>query len=207
MTQLPVSFIKKIGNYGECVVLRYLERQGYRLIAKNWQYHRYELDLVAVRGSELLIGEVKTHIRGRIERPFFPFTSLLSLRILATTKAVYNCLWPLMMPLNTSSTCFSDEMSLLNGRFTSEKLASLYKASSDFIHFQQLSLIRSGIRVVKFYGFLVVGFPTLRYPKVLSITLDLDSSALEERYLRGNNDDTDAEIDTVSPLARNKKGK
>ena len=48
------------GKQGEIVAKKYLEGKGYQVIEKNWRFHRYELDLIATNGDELIIVEVKT---------------------------------------------------------------------------------------------------------------------------------------------------
>jgi putative endonuclease len=48
------------GKYGETVARAYLEKNGYRILATNWRFHRYELDIIAATDKELVIVEVKT---------------------------------------------------------------------------------------------------------------------------------------------------
>jgi putative endonuclease len=48
------------GKNGELEARAYLEKNGYRILETNWRFHRYELDIVAVTGKELVIVEVKT---------------------------------------------------------------------------------------------------------------------------------------------------
>ena len=58
---------KSFGDRGEDVAARYLERNGYRILEKNYRFERSELDLVAFSpdepgtlGPELVFVEVKT---------------------------------------------------------------------------------------------------------------------------------------------------
>lgn len=44
---------------GEDAAARYLERRGYRILARNWRKKLGELDLVATRGATLVFVEVK----------------------------------------------------------------------------------------------------------------------------------------------------
>jgi len=48
------------GKTGEAVACSYLEISGYKILHTNWRFHRYELDIVATNGKELVVVEVKT---------------------------------------------------------------------------------------------------------------------------------------------------
>jgi len=48
------------GKQGELAARTYLEENGYKVLATNWRFHRYELDIVATDNEELVIIEVKT---------------------------------------------------------------------------------------------------------------------------------------------------
>ncbi|HCQ29389.1 MAG TPA: YraN family protein [Flavobacteriales bacterium] len=48
------------GKKGEQVALKYLMHNGYRILATNWQYKKFEIDLIAQIGDELIFVEVKT---------------------------------------------------------------------------------------------------------------------------------------------------
>ena len=48
------------GKKGEEVACSYLEISGYSILHTNWRFHRYELDIVATNGKELVVVEVKT---------------------------------------------------------------------------------------------------------------------------------------------------
>jgi putative endonuclease len=48
------------GKNGETEARAYLEKNGYQILATNWRFHRYELDIIAVTGKRLVIVEVKT---------------------------------------------------------------------------------------------------------------------------------------------------
>ncbi|MBQ8341659.1 MAG: YraN family protein [Clostridia bacterium] len=51
---------KDIGNFGERIAARYLRRNGYKLLAKNVQCGRNELDLVVKNKECIAFVEVKT---------------------------------------------------------------------------------------------------------------------------------------------------
>lgn len=48
------------GTQGEQLACRFLEEQGYEVLERNWRQGRYELDIVARKGPELVVVEVKT---------------------------------------------------------------------------------------------------------------------------------------------------
>ncbi|MDR2919473.1 MAG: YraN family protein [Tannerella sp.] len=48
------------GKIGEAVACSYLKINGYTILHTNWRYRRYELDIVATNGEELVVVEVKT---------------------------------------------------------------------------------------------------------------------------------------------------
>lgn len=51
---------KKIGDWGEGLALEYLESKGYTVVAKNYRYSRFEIDLIAEKDDLLVFIEVKT---------------------------------------------------------------------------------------------------------------------------------------------------
>ena len=48
------------GKDGESVARAFLEKQGYKITHTNWHWHHYELDIVAVKDTWLVVVEVKT---------------------------------------------------------------------------------------------------------------------------------------------------
>ncbi len=50
----------ELGGTGEVVAVRYLERQAYRIIDRNWRCRQGEIDIVALDGRTLVVVEVKT---------------------------------------------------------------------------------------------------------------------------------------------------
>ena len=48
------------GKQGESAARIYLEENGYKVLATNWRFHRYELDIIATDNKELVVIEVKT---------------------------------------------------------------------------------------------------------------------------------------------------
>ena len=49
-----------LGHKGEHLARLYLEKKGYEILAENWMERKYELDLIAIDGNEIVFVEVKT---------------------------------------------------------------------------------------------------------------------------------------------------
>lgn len=49
-----------LGNWGEDLAAEYLRKQGYKIVERNWRYGKEEIDIIAQKGEELVIVEVKT---------------------------------------------------------------------------------------------------------------------------------------------------
>ena len=47
------------GKKGESVAVEYLESKGYRILEQNWHNHHQEIDIIAAKGNEMVIVEVK----------------------------------------------------------------------------------------------------------------------------------------------------
>ena len=58
---------KEFGSLGEELACNYLMRNGFRLLHKNWRQGRYEVDIVALKDSQLHFVEVKTRSSSYIE--------------------------------------------------------------------------------------------------------------------------------------------
>ncbi len=52
--------MNSIGKKGEDVVAKWLERQGYIIVERNWRVRTGEIDIIAIDGKELVFVEVKT---------------------------------------------------------------------------------------------------------------------------------------------------
>ena len=57
------------GKKGETVARSYLEICGFSILHTNWRHRRYELDIVATNGRELVVVEVKTRSRNCLLDP------------------------------------------------------------------------------------------------------------------------------------------
>ena len=59
------------GKTGEDLATRYLKRNGYRILERNWRAHRHEIDLIAQENGAgtIVFVEVKTRTPGSYGRP------------------------------------------------------------------------------------------------------------------------------------------
>ena len=53
-----------LGRLGEDIAARYLEQEGYVILARNWRNGHREIDIICRLGEDLIFVEVKTR-RGR----------------------------------------------------------------------------------------------------------------------------------------------
>lgn len=60
---------RALGAFGEARAAEYLEKEGYRILARNVRAGGVELDLVAARGPLVVFVEVKTRRGDRYGRP------------------------------------------------------------------------------------------------------------------------------------------
>ncbi|MGC8762345.1 MAG: YraN family protein [Acidobacteriota bacterium] len=58
--RLGLSAPAEVARRGEAAAARYLERRGYRILARNFHVRGGEADLMALRGDLLVVVEVKT---------------------------------------------------------------------------------------------------------------------------------------------------
>lgn len=59
-----------LGRAGEDRAAEHLIAEGYEIVERNWRCSDGELDIVAVRGAELAVIEVKTRTSRRFGHPF-----------------------------------------------------------------------------------------------------------------------------------------
>lgn len=60
---------KATGNQGEEIAASYLGKNGYTLVARNWRFRHWEVDIIASKGQFLHFIEVKTRYSLRYGRP------------------------------------------------------------------------------------------------------------------------------------------
>ena len=50
----------ELGKKGEELAIEYLIKQGYSVVEKNYRFLKAEVDIIAIKGNELIAVEVKT---------------------------------------------------------------------------------------------------------------------------------------------------
>ncbi|MEH6658629.1 YraN family protein [Leeuwenhoekiella marinoflava] len=50
----------ELGKWGEQFAADYLEKNAYGIVERNWFFAKAEIDIIALKGDELIIVEVKT---------------------------------------------------------------------------------------------------------------------------------------------------
>lgn len=51
---------RRLGAFGEKAACRYLKKQGYRILERNYTAHGYEIDIIARKDNTVAFCEVKT---------------------------------------------------------------------------------------------------------------------------------------------------
>ncbi|MFO7891985.1 MAG: YraN family protein [bacterium] len=60
---------QRVGEMGEQKAAQFLEKQGYKILERNYRYQRGEIDIIAKNGGEIVFVEVKTKLRGDFGEP------------------------------------------------------------------------------------------------------------------------------------------
>ena len=60
MDKRPGNNKTETGKMGEDYARQWLREQGYEVLAQNWRYSHYEIDLIAAKAGDLHFVEVKT---------------------------------------------------------------------------------------------------------------------------------------------------
>ena len=59
----------EIGEKGEQLAIRYLKAKGFKILATNYRYRRFEIDIIAEYRQKLIIVEVKTRQNSYLSGP------------------------------------------------------------------------------------------------------------------------------------------
>lgn len=71
----------ELGRRGEQLAAGYLKQRGYRIIARNWRCAHGEIDIVAERGGDVAVVEVKTRSSTVFGHPFDAITPIKAARL------------------------------------------------------------------------------------------------------------------------------
>lgn len=61
---------KELGDRGEQIAAIFLQKEGYKILERNWYYDHKEIDIIAQQGNEIVIVEVKTREGDYFEEPW-----------------------------------------------------------------------------------------------------------------------------------------
>lgn len=80
----------ELGKTGESIAARYLEKKGFEILERNWQYNHKEIDLIAMHDDFLVVIEVKTRTTDGWENPKEAITNSKIRFIVEATEAYIN---------------------------------------------------------------------------------------------------------------------
>lgn len=80
----------ELGKTGEAIAAEYLEKKGFEILERNWQYNHKEIDLIALHDNYLVIIEVKTRTTDGWENPKEAITNGKIKFIVEATEAYIN---------------------------------------------------------------------------------------------------------------------
>lgn len=60
---------QEVGKQGEALAAAYLKDLGYEIVATNWRYSHYEIDLIAKDGNQVVVVEVKSRTSDKFANP------------------------------------------------------------------------------------------------------------------------------------------
>ena len=64
-----MSWNKTTGDKGEDMAADYFARLGYNIMARNWRFGHWEVDIIAAKGNRLHFVEIKTRTSGKYGKP------------------------------------------------------------------------------------------------------------------------------------------
>ena len=67
---MTIFSAKQTGNVGEEYTVRYLKKNGYRILERNFRLKCGEIDIIAQKGEYIIFTEVKTRAANFLARPY-----------------------------------------------------------------------------------------------------------------------------------------
>jgi putative endonuclease len=61
---------QELGIYGEALAATFLQNKGYKILAKNVKFMKWEVDLIALYEGKIVVIEVKTRVTAEIGEPW-----------------------------------------------------------------------------------------------------------------------------------------
>jgi len=101
------------GKQGESVARQYLEENGYNVLETNWRFHRFELDIIATDGKELVIIEVKTRSDNYLIAPELA-VDRKKIRRIVTASDAYARMKNIALPIRFDIICLVKKGASLN---------------------------------------------------------------------------------------------
>ncbi len=86
-----MAYHNLFGTVGEKAASEYLEKQGYRILDRNWRSGHKEIDLVVSDGDNLIFVEVKSRKALSLQAPWEAVSPLKMKRIIAAADAYVRC--------------------------------------------------------------------------------------------------------------------
>lgn len=87
-----------LGRNGEDIATEYLEKNGYKILERNWRFGRIEVDIIACNDDYLVFVEVKTRASDRWGNPEFSVTNDKIKRIVEAAESYINK-FPIELPV------------------------------------------------------------------------------------------------------------
>lgn len=81
----------EIGNMGESLAVKYLERLGYTIIERNFMAKQGEIDIIAREKKELVFVEVKTRTNMKFGKPVEAINEIKQKHLISTVKYYLYC--------------------------------------------------------------------------------------------------------------------
>lgn len=79
-------YTQKIGRFGEDIAEKYLKQKGYKIIDRNFTCKFGEIDIIALKRSEIIFIEIKTRVSKKYGMPSEAVTSYKLDKILKTAQ-------------------------------------------------------------------------------------------------------------------------
>ena len=75
------------GEKGEDIAAEYLKKEGYSVLERNWHNRHQEIDIIAAKGDELIIVEVKCRTGNPLTEPYTAVTRNKQLLLIKAANA------------------------------------------------------------------------------------------------------------------------